>query len=207
MTFPVIATTVHVRTVAVVAKNPLRKIFLPAVRWSGAQVSGLDRLADMSPKIPFMDAENIHQVFDWLWTSGQLSEKDIASLPELGIAAVINLASPTASNALSGEAELVTRQGIAYIHIPVAWEQPELHRLIQFFGTLKAFEERNVWVHCAKNMRVSVFIYLYRRLCLLESEEASVHPMPEVWVPNETWQTFIHDALNMHSNPALKCPP
>jgi hypothetical protein len=46
------------------------------------------------------DAENIHQVFDWLWTSGQLSEDDIACLPALGIETVINLAPPTLSNAL-----------------------------------------------------------------------------------------------------------
>jgi len=157
----------------------------------------------MSLKIPFMDAENIHQVFDWLWTSGQLSEQDIANLTELGIEAVINLALPTSSNALSGEADFVTRQGIAYIHMPVAWEQPELHRLTQFFDTLKVFEGRNVWVHCAKNMRVSVFIYLYRRLCLMESEETSVHPMQEVWEPNETWQTFIRNALRMHSSAPL----
>ncbi|MFZ3087797.1 MAG: protein tyrosine phosphatase family protein [Methylotenera sp.] len=143
-----------------------------------------------------MDAENTHQVFDWLWTSGQLSENDIARLPALGIEAVINLALPTASNALPGEAEFVTRQGIAYVHIPVVWERPELHQLAQFFGMLKAFEGRKVWVHCAKNMRASTFIYLYRRLCLAESEEASSHPMQEVWVPNETWQAFIRNALS-----------
>lgn len=149
-----------------------------------------------------MDAENTHQVFDWLWTSGQLSEKDIARLPALGIEAVINLALPTSSNALSGEAEFVTREGIAYIQIPVQWEQPELDQLTQFFGVLKAFAGRKVWVHCAKNMRVSAFIYLYRRLCLAESEDVSVHPMQAVWVPNETWQTFIRDALSAYSNPA-----
>jgi protein tyrosine phosphatase (PTP) superfamily phosphohydrolase (DUF442 family) len=141
-----------------------------------------------------MDAENTHQVFDWLWTSGQLSGKDIAALPALGIEAVINLALPTSSNALPGEAELVTRQGMAYIHIPVVWERPELPQLRQFFGTLKAFEGHKVWVHCAKNMRVSAFIFLYRRLCLAESEEAAAHPMQEVWVPNETWHAFIRDA-------------
>jgi protein tyrosine phosphatase (PTP) superfamily phosphohydrolase (DUF442 family) len=151
-----------------------------------------------------MDAENTHQVFDWLWTSGQLSEKDISCLPALGIEAVINLALPTASNALPGEAEFITRQGIAYIHIPVEWERPELHQLVQFFGMLKAFEGRKIWVHCAKNMRVSAFIYLYRRLCMAESEEASVHPMQEVWVPNEIWQAFIHSALSMRSNPAFE---
>ncbi|MGZ8984172.1 MAG: protein tyrosine phosphatase family protein [Methylotenera sp.] len=143
-----------------------------------------------------MEAKNVHQVFDWLWSSGQLSTKDIASLPALGVEAVINLALPTASNALSGEAEFVTRQGIAYIHIPVEWEQPEFHQLVQFFGALKAFEGRKVWVHCAKNMWASAFIYLYRRLCLAESEEASTYPMRDIWVPNETWQAFIHNALS-----------
>lgn len=146
-----------------------------------------------------MEAENVHQVFDWLWSSGQLSTNDIASLPALGVEAVINLALPTASNALPEEAEFVTRQGIAYIHIPVEWEQPEFHQLVQFFGALKAFEGRKVWVHCAKNMRASAFIYLYRRLCLAESEEASTYPMRDIWVPNETWQAFIHNALSQQT--------
>jgi protein tyrosine phosphatase (PTP) superfamily phosphohydrolase (DUF442 family) len=141
------------------------------------------------------DAENIHQVFDWLWSSGQLSEDDIACLPALGIEAVINLALPTSANALPGEAELVTAHGIAYVQIPVLWEQPALRQLDQFFGTLKAFEGRKIWVHCAKNMRVSAFIYLYRRIVLKEDSEEASFPMNEVWVPNETWQAFIQSAL------------
>lgn len=69
-----------------------------------------------------LDAEHSYQVFDWLWTSGQLSERDIQSLPALGIEAVINLALPTSSNALAGEAELVANHGLAYVQIPVEWE-------------------------------------------------------------------------------------
>lgn len=152
---------------------------------------------------PHIDAENTHQVFDWLWTSGQLSEKDIACLPSLRIKAVINLALPTSLNALHGEAELIARQGIAYVNIPVQWERPELRQLAQFFGTLRAFEGCNIWVHCAKNMRVSAFIYLYRKLCLAESEKVASHPLQEVWVPNEAWQAFIEDALNVFSNSAF----
>jgi len=146
-----------------------------------------------------MDAENTHQVFEWLWSSGQLSERDIAELPALGIDIVINLALPTSSNAVAGEAELITRQGISYLQIPVLWEKPEQHQLQQFFGALSAFRDRKVWVHCAKNMRVSAFIYLYRRLRLGEAEETASHPMREVWAPNETWQAFIDDALKAHS--------
>lgn len=142
-----------------------------------------------------MQAEHTYQVFEGLWTSGQLSAADIARLPALEIEVVINLALPTSSNALPHEAELVTRKGMCYVHIPVEWERPEYAQLTQFFGVLKAFAGRRMWVHCAKNMRVSVFIYLYRRLCLNDSEEAARYPLREVWVPNAVWQAFIHDAL------------
>ena len=47
------------------------------------------------------DAENSYQVFDWLWTSGQLSERDIAALHSIGVELVINLALPTVSKALT----------------------------------------------------------------------------------------------------------
>lgn len=142
-----------------------------------------------------MDTENVYQVVDWLWCSGQLSENDIAKLPEFGIDAVINLAPPTASNALPGEAEAITWLGIAYIQIPVDWEQPELDQLHQFFGILKAFDGSKVWLHCAKNKRASVFIYLYRRLCLAENEENASYPMREIWTPNPVWQAFIDKVL------------
>jgi protein tyrosine phosphatase (PTP) superfamily phosphohydrolase (DUF442 family) len=141
------------------------------------------------------DAEDIHQVFDWLWSSGQLSEADIVCLPKLGIAAVINLAPPTSSNALPGEAELVTLGGIAYVQIPVLWDRPELYQLRQFFAALAMFEGRKVWVHCAKNMRASAFIYLYRRMVLGDEDEAAAFPLREVWEPNQIWQTFMQRAL------------
>jgi RimJ/RimL family protein N-acetyltransferase/protein tyrosine phosphatase (PTP) superfamily phosphohydrolase (DUF442 family) len=142
-----------------------------------------------------MDAMNARAVFDDLWTSGQLSAADIQRLPDLGIDAVINLALPTASNALPGEAEMITRLGLTFAHIPVPWEQPELHHLRQFFGVLDALAGRRVWVHCAMNYRVSAFIYLYRRLRRGESDADARYPMATIWRPNEVWQAFIDQAL------------
>lgn len=149
----------------------------------------------LNPMHAAIEAESTRQVFDWLWCSGQLSENDIAKLPEFGIDAVINLAPPTAGNALPGEAEAITRLGIAYIQIPVDWERPEFEQLHQFFGVLKAFDGGNVWVHCAKNKRASVFIYLYRRVSRAENEERASYPMREIWEPNPVWRTFIDDVL------------
>ena len=142
-----------------------------------------------------MDAENCYQISDWLWTSGQLSERDITQLPGLGIQSVINLALPTSDTALQGEAELITVLGINYFHIPVVWNAPELGKLCTFFAILDALNGSKVWVHCAMNMRVSVFVYLYRRMRLGESAEHAALPMNAIWTPNATWQNFIDDAL------------
>jgi protein tyrosine phosphatase (PTP) superfamily phosphohydrolase (DUF442 family) len=149
-----------------------------------------------------MDAVNTHQVFDWLWSSGQLSERDIRSLPGLGIDVVVNLALPTSSNALPGEAELVTGQGMAYAHIPVEWDEPKPEQFAQFVGVLNAFAGRKAWVHCAMNMRVSAFIYLYRKLVLIEAEEQAAFPLRVVWSPNETWQAFIDRVSAEYSRPS-----
>jgi protein tyrosine phosphatase (PTP) superfamily phosphohydrolase (DUF442 family) len=144
-----------------------------------------------------MDAENTFQVFEWLWTSGQISERDIVSLPSMGIEVVINLALPSSPNAVPGEAELITGQGLAYVHIPVQWENPQPEQFTQFVGVLNAFPGRKIWVHCAKNMRVSAFIYLYRKLILGEGEERSSFPLRKVWTPNETWQAFIDQVFRL----------
>ncbi|MCP5424851.1 MAG: protein tyrosine phosphatase family protein [Gammaproteobacteria bacterium] len=151
-----------------------------------------------------MDAVNIYQVFDWLWSSGQLSETDIRQLPGFGVVAVINLALPSSSNALPKEAELVTEQGITYIHIPVEWEAPRVEQFVEFVRVMKAYEGQKLWVHCAKNMRVSAFLYLFRKLVLCESEEKAEFPMVQVWRPNEVWKGFIEQVERQHSHQSFK---
>ena len=138
-----------------------------------------------------MEAPSTFQVSDWLWSSGQLSESDIDELPILGINAVVNLALPTSPNALPGEAEMITGKGICYFQIPVVWQNPELEQLKIFFDLLDSFRGKKVWVHCAMNMRVSAFIYLYRKLRLKEDEGSASYPMRHIWKPDDVWQSFI----------------
>lgn len=182
----------------------------------GLQVEGVIRLEGSDEELNFygtpplfaadpdaqpFDAENVRQVFSWLWTSGQLSEADIARLPRFGIETVVNLALPTSTNALPGEAEAITRLGLSYVQIPVPWDKPDPAQLQQFCGVLDAFSGRKVWVHCARNMRVSAFIYLYRRLHRGESHETAALTMNSIWTPNETWRSFIDEALSRTTTP------
>ena len=141
-----------------------------------------------------MDAENCFQVFDWLWSSGQLSAADIEKLPNYKIQHVINIALPTSNPRLEREAELITGLGINYFHIPVTWENPEPEKLATFIALLTSLKGQPTWVHCAKNYRVSAFIYLFRKLHLQEQDEIANFPMKEIWQPNEVWAEFILQA-------------
>jgi protein tyrosine phosphatase (PTP) superfamily phosphohydrolase (DUF442 family)/GNAT superfamily N-acetyltransferase len=149
------------------------------------------------------DAESVRAVSEHLWTSGQPSARDIARLPALGIDAVVNLALPTSPNALPGEAEQVTALGLSYVQIPVAWERPTREDLSRFFGVMAALEGRTVWVHCARNMRVSAFVYLYQRLRRGASEAAARFPLQTVWEPDATWRAFMAECLREGPDPAV----
>jgi protein tyrosine phosphatase (PTP) superfamily phosphohydrolase (DUF442 family) len=89
-----------------------------------------------------MHAENTHQVFDWLWASGQLSVQDIQQLPALGIQHAINLAPPNSSNALQGEAEFISGSGINYFQTPITWDNPELEKLQKFMSLLSFLQDQ-----------------------------------------------------------------
>jgi RimJ/RimL family protein N-acetyltransferase/protein tyrosine phosphatase (PTP) superfamily phosphohydrolase (DUF442 family) len=162
------------------------------IRLSG-DAAELDLYAT-TPAFEF-DAESVRAVSECLWTSGQLSARDVEQLPALGIDAVVNLALPTSPNALPGEAERVTSLGISYFQIPVAWERPTREDLRRFVGLMDALEGRRVWVHCARNMRVSAFVHLYHRLRGGVGEVAARYPLQTVWEPDGTWRAFIDHCL------------
>lgn len=104
---------------------------------------------------------------------------------------MINLALHDSNNALKNEDKVVSKNGMIYIHIPISWEKPELDRLKLFCHTLKTLQEQNkrVFIHCAKNYRVSVFIYIYKKMILKKKNPKLV--LPKDFIPNETWQNII----------------
>jgi hypothetical protein len=60
---------------------------------------------------------------------------------------------------------------------------------------MEAIADQPVFVHCAANMRVSAFMYLYRRIHEPMNEEQAKRDLYQIWIPNETWQNFIQQFL------------
>ncbi len=132
-----------------------------------------------------------HQFSDLITTAGLPSVADLTHLSQSGCEAVINLYPNDAPHALSDEARLVSDLGMAYTHIPVPWSQPELHHLEQFFATLTALRGRRLFIHCAANKRVSLFLALWRMADQGWSRSRAEAELHQRWQPNEVWQQFF----------------
>ncbi|MBT3193538.1 MAG: phosphatase [Gemmatimonadales bacterium] len=138
---------------------------------------------------------NYMGISDRLTTAGQIAYDQIPLLREEGYDVVVNLATASRErNSLEGFH--VTESGMAYIHIPVDWEQPRLSDLSMFFDVMEANEGRKVFVHCFANMRASAFVYMYRTMVEGVAEEDALGAMNEVWDPAEVrqWEDLIERA-------------
>lgn len=143
----------------------------------------------------FEDIRDYYQIGENIFTSGQPTPEQIEMLGKSGIEVVINLATDRSPDALPNEKELVMEAGMAYVHIPVIWEKPEVSDFVKFMAMFSRHEYHAIFVHCARNMRVSAFIYLYRILVNHEKPEDCIDDLLSLWKPDETWQAFIDQVL------------
>ncbi|MCC5636246.1 protein tyrosine phosphatase family protein [Nostoc sp. CHAB 5844] len=141
---------------------------------------------------------NFLQLSDGIATSGQPTAEQFAAIKAAGYQLIVNLALPTSSNALSNEKQIVESQGMQYVHIPVVWENPTLKDVTKFFGVMETNADKNIFVHCAANMRVSAFMYLFRRIHQGLNAEAAKQDLEKIWLPNEVWQKFIQEVINVY---------
>ncbi len=141
------------------------------------------------------------RVDDWLHTSGQPTSCQLETLHEHNIVHVINLALPTSDNAIQNEAAVVCNQGINYLNVPVDFKNPTEKQFGIFCAYLNQVRGDQTLVHCAYNMRVSAFVYLYRVLHLgVPKAEAEV-ALHKLWVPFNEWELFVNNMLKMDMAP------
>ncbi len=143
---------------------------------------------------------NYLSLSDSVATAGQPTEEQIAAIAENGYELVINLGLADTEYALDNEEAVVKALGMEYVHLPIIWERPTRHDLERFFDVMDSSQDKKVFIHCAANMRVSVFMALYRILRLGWSEEKAFEWVKQIWTPNNTWQTFIDEILEQDSS-------
>lgn len=128
-------------------------------------------------------------------TSGMPTAQQFADIAQAGFRTVINLALPTSDNALPNEGDLVTRAGMAYVHIPVLFDVPKKSDYDQFERVMNALRPQPVFIHCAANMRVAAFMFLYRVRNGLAARDVAEADLRKIWEPDEVWREFIDSLL------------
>jgi protein tyrosine phosphatase (PTP) superfamily phosphohydrolase (DUF442 family) len=135
------------------------------------------------------------QVTPRIGSAGQPRQEQFGAIARAGYEVVINLHVPDVQIGPEGERVLVNQLGMAYVHIPVAWTEPTLADLDEFFAAMDLYRDRKVMVHCAANARASCFLYLYRALRLGVDPQVAERAMLSIWEPNATWSRFLQQAV------------
>ncbi|MFT3931633.1 MAG: protein tyrosine phosphatase family protein [Spongiibacteraceae bacterium] len=139
------------------------------------------------------DILNFYQLTDKIASGGQPLPHQFSEIQKAGYSIVINLAMSDATNAVPEEEKIVSSLGLTHIHIPVPFDRPDLSHVKAFFGIMDAFKTEKVFVHCALNLRVSAFLYLYLTHRHNLSPEQATTPFLTAWQPkmDEKWRGIL----------------
>lgn len=137
---------------------------------------------------------NYLSLSDRIATGGQPTKQQLVSIKNNGYQVVINLALPTSENALPNEKQSVEYLGMEYINIPIEFDNPQVEEFEDFCQVMTEHQTQKIFIHCAANLRVSAFMYLYRQIHEGISQEVAKVDLEKLWKPNPTWQKLI-DAI------------
>jgi protein tyrosine phosphatase (PTP) superfamily phosphohydrolase (DUF442 family) len=151
--------------------------------------------ASASPVAQPLVAPNVVVISDRLVTSGQPPAAALAQLGEAGFQAVVYLAPSDVHGAVRAEPDILARQGIEFVHIPIPFGSPDAGHVAALSQALKPLKDKKVLVHCEVNMRASSLVFLYRVITLREDPAQAYAAVTAVWSPRGPWRRLIEQQL------------
>lgn len=144
----------------------------------------------LAAEVP-LQAPNVVPISGDLVTSGQPTAEALAGLSAQGFGAVIYLAPPTVSDAVPAEADLVRKQGMEFVNIPIPFNNPTRADFQAFIAAMDRLGGRKVLVHCQVNMRASSMTFLYRVIVRGVQPEQAYESVAKVWSPHGPWKDLL----------------
>lgn len=146
---------------------------------------------------------NFYQFEENVLSSGQPNASQLSKVSEDGIEVVINLVPEHEGIYIPEERDILARQGIEYIHVPVNWVDPSSDEFERFIAAMDQVGDRKVLVHCWANARASALVTAYRALEAPETRDAELSKLSEIWrdvagydlQSNTTWQNYLTEHL------------
>lgn len=130
-----------------------------------------------------------------LATSGKPTDAQLHAIADAGFGVVINLL-PEESDAWNPDEEaILASRGVRHVRIPVRWTAPTLAQVDEFCAWMDRLADQPVYVHCARNMRVSAFVYLWRMRRGFDPAQAAAD-LHAIWTPDGVWAELLTAALS-----------
>lgn len=141
------------------------------------------------------DIYNYRYVNDQIITGGQPTEEQLRAAAAEGFTTVINLATIDPGRSLADEGGLVQSLGMAYHHIPVAWDNPQARDFAEFENVIQQLPPTKTLIHCAANFRVTAFYSLYAMKHLNWSEAQADEFRASIWTGSDypIWEKFVSE--------------
>ena len=128
-------------------------------RTIGAVAACLFAFAVQAGDPPVLDLVNAANPADGIYTSGRISQEDVATLEAAGIRHVIDLSQDSETPDFD-EAAAVQAAGIGYDNLPIAGPDALGRDNVEAFDRLLADAQGPVLVHCASSNRVGAMAAL-----------------------------------------------
>jgi protein tyrosine phosphatase (PTP) superfamily phosphohydrolase (DUF442 family) len=151
-----------------------------------------------------LEAPNVVVISQNLVTSGQPTAEALAGLSAQGFKAVIYLAPTSVPDAIKIEPEIIARQGLEFVHIPIPFGAPTEAHFVSLSAALHRLQDEKVLVHCQVNMRASTMVFLYRAIKNKENPAIAWESVTRVWSPEGPWKRL---ALTQLAKYGIKFDP
>jgi protein tyrosine phosphatase (PTP) superfamily phosphohydrolase (DUF442 family) len=142
-----------------------------------------------------VQAPNVVPISATIVTSGQPTATSLAQLGAQGFVADIYLAPVTVDSAVPGEEDIVRKQGLDFVNIPIQFGKPTDADFQSFVAAMNRYKGRKVLVHCEVNMRASSMTFLYRTIIEHVDPQEAYEAVSKVWVPRGAWHDLITTEL------------
>lgn len=132
-----------------------------------------------------------HKIDDRLLTSGSVTMEQFTDVKRHGVQHVVTLLPGDQSE----EKRRVESLGMTFHQIPVDFRSPAEAQLDTFATLMHSFGSDKALVHCAANMRVSAFVYVYRVTRKNIPKRNALRDLQAIWHPTRQWNGLIRKGL------------
>ena len=126
-----------------------------------------------------------------LVTGGQPDEDELHDIGKSGFEVVINLGLDNKEYSCPNEKDILALYEITYFHLPVSFQNPQNEHYWEFSEILRSISDKKVFIHCAANKRVSVFVALYQVIEMKLPLQEAQKNIRSIWQINSVWENFI----------------